>query len=194
MDEKTITVRWAIKGYRVYKIKPHENIPMTVEHEPDDSHEPNAMVVKMPDATTIDSKYLNDITRESSDGNQTVAEIAGKIVGHVPANLCRAFKKCIDLGLTKCIKCCYNGRVYRRVNVPYNQSFQRRSPGKDRQGGGVEIGCNYVITVKQEVFNQVLRILCTCLKEEDYERVTFQTDLGNWFFGNFERQFNHDDW
>jgi len=57
MDEKTITVRWAIKGYRVYKIKPHENIPMTVEHEPDNSHEPNAMVVKMPDATTINNRF-----------------------------------------------------------------------------------------------------------------------------------------
>ena len=88
----------AIKGYHIFKIKPHPLIKMLVVNDIQNPKDENAMLVKMPPLDDIPSRLHQDVTRKKKgahEKDQTVDEIADEIVGRVPANLCRVFRELI---------------------------------------------------------------------------------------------------
>ncbi|KAL4239860.1 hypothetical protein ACF0H5_000660 [Mactra antiquata] len=83
MAARMIHIKWSIKGYHVYRVRPHPQILLKIVPEPQNRFDPNAFVVEMPGLNEI-PRYLHDTeTRE----RQNVRSIAGCQVGHLPANL-----------------------------------------------------------------------------------------------------------
>ena len=83
-----------IKGYHIFYIRPHSEIPMKVLHERGNKYDPNAVAIWMPDLEDIDSKLHDCITRNERPGKpcQKVRDVAGCMVGRVPANLGKIFR------------------------------------------------------------------------------------------------------
>ena len=82
-----------IKEYHVYHIGPTKSIKMQVEKEQDNEFYQYAMVVKMPEANQMSNDILQEISRPAKKNtlnNVLVKDIAGKLVGRVPANLGKA--------------------------------------------------------------------------------------------------------
>ena len=74
---------------------------MLVEKEYENVKDPSAMIIKMSMLGDIPEKYHNDITKENKGkekSEQRVVDIAGKVVGRVPANLCRMLRQLLDEG------------------------------------------------------------------------------------------------
>lgn len=96
-----------IKGYHIYRVRPHPEIEMIVQKDILNSYDPHAMFVTMPQLEDIDSQLHNSITEPSKgkEKEQIVEEIAGKHVGRVPANVCEFFNKLLIDGDVKEITC-----------------------------------------------------------------------------------------
>ena len=127
---------------------------MDVKNENDNKYDPYAMLVVFPVLSKIPEALKNSITRERKGDRpeQRVKEVAGKVVGHVPANLCKVFRKLSENGLlAEDIKVLYTGIVAQSVRPPSGQSYWRNlSGGLDRPGGGVDIHCQYLVRVKKK--------------------------------------------
>ena len=82
-----------IKGYHIHHIRPHFDVPMVVKHEADNAYDPNAHSVFMPPLENIPSSLHGAVTRpaKKSRKEQIVRDIAGAMVGRVPANLGEMF-------------------------------------------------------------------------------------------------------
>ena len=173
-DWKEIAVLWSIKGYHSSRIRPCEDIPMLVLPEDGNAYDENAMMVKMPDI--IPEEYHDRTTREGDARQRTqkVADIVGKQVGRVPANLCRAFGDLLtnDM-LVGEITCHYGGTARRSIDVPTHQSFKRSRTrqGRDRQGGGAELNCSYHIRVKGSRYEDAVRTFRQRLSREEMAKV-----------------------
>ena len=90
-----------IKGYHYFKVRPHREIKMNVEKEVGNVRDESAMVIKMPPLQQISKSYHFDVTRPSKsprERDQRVIDVAGNVVGRVPANLCRIFRRLLDCG------------------------------------------------------------------------------------------------
>ena len=85
----------AIKGYHVFRVKPHNLVNMDVIPEMDNKYDSNAMIIKMPPLHNISDLLLN----EKTDDGKFVKEIAGKIVGRVPANISKVFNELLKSGM-----------------------------------------------------------------------------------------------
>lgn len=98
---KGVSVKWSIKGYHIFQRRPLHEIMMMVETEDNNPVDPSAMIVVMPDMEDIFWAYRGMVTRPSSRGRpqQTVEDIAGKVIGRVPANLCKFFRALIAEGI-----------------------------------------------------------------------------------------------
>ena len=96
-----------VKGYHNFRIRPHTDIGMVVEREVENTYDPYAMLVKMPELTKIPAELHNNVTRpaKGKDIEQVVKHIAGKTVGRVPANVCRLFYELLRDGDVKEIAC-----------------------------------------------------------------------------------------
>ena len=88
-DFKLLKIRWSIKGYVNFQIRPHVEIPMRCIDEESNKYDEFAMLVMFPDISEIPIHLHNDVTRERKGGRpeQRVKDIAAKPVGRVPANL-----------------------------------------------------------------------------------------------------------
>lgn len=78
--ERSVRITWSIKGYHYFQVRPHVDIIMKVEPEPNNPRDPFAMKVVMPALYDIPAEYHDNSTRDatSSRPRQTVRQIAGK--------------------------------------------------------------------------------------------------------------------
>lgn len=84
-----------IKGYHIFYIRPHVDIPMKVLPENGNKYDPSAMAIWMPPLDAIESKLHNVVTRGERPGIpcQRVRDAVGRMVGRVPANLGKIFRE-----------------------------------------------------------------------------------------------------
>ena len=84
----------AIKGYHIYHVRPHRGISMVVRKEHTNSYDENAMIVEIPKKEDLPVSFLEEISRPAKGTKNCVKvkDIAGKLVGRVPANLGRIFR------------------------------------------------------------------------------------------------------
>ena len=82
----------AVKGYHISKITSLIEMTMIVEREEENEFDLYAMVVKIPEIDHIPLEDQNKITREK-EPQQRIKDIAGKVVGRVPANLGKLFSR-----------------------------------------------------------------------------------------------------
>ena len=87
---KLILKNRAIKGYHIFKITQLIEMTMIVEREEENEFDPYAMVIKIPEIDHIPLEDRNKITREK-EPQQRLKDIAGKVVGRVPANISKLF-------------------------------------------------------------------------------------------------------
>ena len=82
-----------IKGYHIFKRRPHDSIEMIVKKEDSNPRDPYAMVVNMPEITEIHPSYHDEVTRaaKGKEPEQKVRDAAGRTIGRVPANICKIF-------------------------------------------------------------------------------------------------------
>ena len=69
-----------VKGYHIFKIRPLVDVAMLVLPEPHNMYDSNAMLVKMPG--------FQELSHHGAVAEDKVKEVADKVVGRVPANLC----------------------------------------------------------------------------------------------------------
>ena len=150
-----------IKGYHVYKVRPHPDIKMVVEKDIHNSYDPYAMLVTMPQLKDITSELHKSITKASKgkEKEQTVEQIAGKHVGRVPANVCKLFNKLLLDGDVKEITCrSVEKPTLSRIPAP-EQSFKRKPKGIDRRGGGAVIPRYYTLSCYESSYKKVIEYL-----------------------------------
>lgn len=84
-----------IKGYHIFKVRPHSDIKMLVKHEDDNKMDENAMKIVMPVIEEIAHNLREAVTRKADKKRpeQKVCDIAGKMVGRVPANLGKVIRE-----------------------------------------------------------------------------------------------------
>ena len=123
-----------IKGYHIYKVKPSFGTRMSVEREPDNKYDPCALVIKL----------RNE-----------------KMVGRVPANLCKIFSSFMQERKVLKISCVAVGAPTLSKHVEPQQSYrkQRQRSGRDREGGGAVIPCKYVLQCFDSCYSDVLESL-----------------------------------
>ena len=137
----------AIRGHHFFKRRPHTATEMLLEKEEDNSYDVNAMVIKMPDLIQIDKQYLDITVRpcKGKEPEQKVKDNAGKVIGRVPANICKIFKELITSNQVKKITCMSTDNPNISKVPPSQQSFRKNQHGFDRRGGGGIIPCRYII-------------------------------------------------
>lgn len=92
---KEISLEYScIKGYHHFKRRTHNEIEMVVEEDNNNVHGHTAMIVRMPQVNNISAQLLDIVVQEAigKEEQQTVRVNAGKIIGHVPANLFGVFR------------------------------------------------------------------------------------------------------
>lgn len=177
MSEEVAKVDWSIKEYVHFKIRPSLSIPMFLEYEVNNPKDTNAILVKMPPISSIDRSKHNVTTREKKGSRpaQYVHEIAGKTVGRVPANLCRALRKISDQNhLSKPIIVEYKGELNPSSQPPKYQRFKRSSNGgKDRAGGGMDLKCCYVLNIKNGSLEKCINVFKECLSTQNMSNIKY---------------------
>ena len=99
VDEMKIAIQDSfIKGYHIFCIRPHPEVTMVVRQEENNKFDHNIHSLWMPSMADIPILFRGAVTRPAKNGKpeQTVAEIAGRMVGRVPANLGEVFKDLKD--------------------------------------------------------------------------------------------------
>ena len=161
----------SIRGYYFFKRRPHTAIEMLLEKEEDKSYDVNAMVIKMPDLIQIDTQYLDITVRpcKGKEPEQKVKDNAGKVIGQVPANICKIFKELITSNQVKKITCISTDNPNISKVPPSQQSFRKNQDGFDRRGGGGIIPCQYIIYCCDSTFEKLRNILHESLKELKFQ-------------------------
>ena len=161
----------SIRGYYFFKRRPHTAIEMLLEKEEDKSYDVNAMVIKMPDLIQIDTQYLNITVRpcKGKEPEQKVKDNAGKVIGRVPANICKILKELITSNQVKKITCMSTDNPNIRKVPPSQQSFRKNQHGFDWRGDGGIIPCRYIIYCYDSTLEKVRNILHESLKELKFQ-------------------------
>lgn len=78
-----------IKGYHIFEITPHIEVEVEVEKEVGKRFDPFAVIVNVPILEKIAPELHGETTRVEKREwpKQVVQDIAGKVVGRIPANL-----------------------------------------------------------------------------------------------------------
>ena len=98
--------------------------------------------------------------------DQKIRDVAGKKIGNVPANLCAVFKDLLGRGVATRITARSTAEKPRAsVRPPTQQSFQKRTLGLDRRGGGVVLDCRYIIHVTSSGRSTAIRRLEDIIEE-----------------------------
>ncbi len=165
-----IRITWSIKGYHAYRIKPTGDIKLTVVPDPHNRFDPHAMAVRVPQVEQI-PQHLRNRLWDSRAGQQPVQELAGAMVGHVPANLCTVFHRLQEMGMVRGhITARAVGRARQTQNPPPWARFQR-GVRRDNAGGGAEIPCVYKITVARVHLRQAMRVFEEHLTHGERQRL-----------------------
>ena len=114
-----------IKGYHIFKTRPHSDIPMITERDFNNKYDKFAMIVKMPTLENIPSSLQEAVLRPAKC--QKGKDNAGKVVGRVPANVCRIFAELIQTEKIKKIQCVAVGPPTLSKTVDHQRSFKRGS-------------------------------------------------------------------
>ncbi len=94
----------------------------------------------------------------------------GRMVGHVPANLCRILSELLDEAKITKISCIAVGSPCSSKYVDPRQSFRRNPKQRnDREGGGAVIPCKFVLKTYDSCYDKVIKTLQTLLKSKDLE-------------------------
>ena len=138
-----------ITGLHATKKSCHSTIALNVV--PDSTgKDPDAMKVVVPGLESLKPESLDLITWPKNPMrkryiDQLVRDVAGQKIGNVPANLCGAFKELLNDGHAVTITARATAEKPRAsTKPPTKQSFQKRSNGLDRRGGGV-LDCIYTL-------------------------------------------------
>lgn len=138
-------------GYHAFQIRPIPQIRLLVRPEHNNPYDPYAMKVMMPSLEDIPLHLHELVTREASHRHpeaQRVQDIAGRQVGRVPANLCRAMRALMERDLISGqITATYCESVGPSVTPHALQSYQR-GQYQDRPGGGAELSCIYLLRLR----------------------------------------------
>ncbi|XP_071121977.1 uncharacterized protein [Mytilus edulis] len=171
MNVRPIKFDWSIKGYHVFRLRPHVEIPLNVELEVNNPYDPHAMKVSVPALQHI-PQHLHDTVTKDGNPPQRVRHIAGKQVGRVPANLCKAFHLLTTRGYVENITCRYTGEATVSTRPLSHQQFRRRRGNErhDQPGGGADLKCHYVIQIKKEYFEHAMHIIEECVTHEDLQQ------------------------
>ena len=151
MPLSMIAVDWSISGYHVFRVRPHKDIRMFIQLEPENRYGRYAVKVIMPRLEYIAANLLDEETRDG----QKVRDIAGRVVGRVPRCSCTAFSKLIEHNLCGI----GNFRVTCQGHVDVTQA-------------GPELGCTYLLSVPSERFREAMSIFETYLSRQDLERIS----------------------
>ena len=169
---RMITVKdSSIKGYHQIRRRPYASIEMLVTPEKENEFHPKAMVVKMPTLENILLKYHKELTREEMKGlpGQKVKDIAGELIGRVPANFCKRFRRLLlekDVISTTC-QSTENPTISKKYDS--RQSFKRNPGKKDRRGGGAIIPCSYYLKCNDENYNRIYLIVEGTLRDLEFK-------------------------
>ncbi|XP_074644266.1 uncharacterized protein LOC141901088 [Tubulanus polymorphus] len=136
-------VCWSIKGYHIYRRRPTVGTELIVYPEVGNKHEKDAMIVKT----------VND-----------------KIVGRVPANLCRVFALMLQAGYTDEVTCVYTEEVFSRKKK-FTSYRRSRSGRMDREGGGMELACESTAEYNFEDRGNIQEIINKNIKNLDLEKI-----------------------
>ena len=113
---------------------------MVVEPEIGNKYDADAMVIKMPKLENIPIRYHDEMLPSSTE---RVKDISGKVIGRVPANICKLFRELLDRGYISSILCFCIDNPSHSKHPHYSQAYQKRSGKNDRQGGGGVIPCRF---------------------------------------------------
>ena len=161
----------SIRGYHFSKRRPHTEIEVLLDKEEDNSHDVNAMVIKMLDLIQIDKQYLDITVRpcKGKEPEQKVKDNAGKIIGRVPANICKIFKELITSNQVKKFTRMSRDNPNISKVLPSQQSFRKNQHGFDRRGGGGLAPCQYIIHCYDSTFEKIRNNLHESLKELKFQ-------------------------
>ena len=59
---REIAILWSVKGYHIFRVRPHPEIPLQVLPDPGNKYDKDAMKVMMPES--VNSEFLDKIIRE----------------------------------------------------------------------------------------------------------------------------------
>ena len=151
----------SIKGYHIFKVTPYQTIKMLVEKDKENSYDPHAMVIKVPDLKNIPVELHDRVTKEAKGktSKQTVRDTTGMTVGRVPANVCALFHKLLEDGDVREITCVSVDKPMQSKTPSFRQSFKWNTKGYDRCGGGAFIPCTYYLTCFDESAQRVFKFM-----------------------------------
>ena len=151
-------------------------MPLRVIPEEGNKFDENAMIVVI--SSHAPPEMLEQVTRKG-DGKrkpQKVKDILGKQVGRVPANLCRVFRELLGRNIIiESILCYYGGKIGHSKNLHFQQDFKRAHTrqGIDTAGGGAELTCSYFLLIKDDCYEEAVKLFKKRLQKEDIEKFLF---------------------
>lgn len=97
----------------------------------------------------------------------------GRQVGRVPANLCKAFRELQSRRLIEEVTCTFTGEVRESQNPHIFQRFRRNTNGHDTAGGGAELGCDYLVHIKPQNFENAMHVFEGLVPMNELDRRIF---------------------
>ncbi len=157
--DNPINIAWSIKGYHVNRLKPPPEVTLDLQREPQNRFDPHAVIVKIPRLHDM-PQHVQGLQCHTRAGIRPLREMAGRTVGHVPANLCRVFAILQDRGLLlEPITANTVARAQQTVHPPVWARFRRGAAGgRDRAGGGAEVSCTYHVHVHVQQLRTVMAL------------------------------------
>ena len=103
--------------------------------------------------------------------DQLVEDVLGEKIGNVPAKLCGLFRRLLDSGCVRSIKCFSSGIKPCPSRIPVtDQKFSKGcNGGMDTRGGGLVLDCKYEITVAGQQSSCVIEEIKTFLSSNEGE-------------------------
>ena len=131
---KTVTVDWVITGYHKFRVKPNNGEYLRLKYEKDNLYDPYAILV----------------LRKADD----------RVIGRVPANLCRCILKLKNLNVASKFKCLFTGQINQSKKPHYLTPFgKNKNGGHDRAGGGAILSCIYSFEVEDDNIPKMQNII-----------------------------------
>ena len=130
-------------------------IPMNLKNDEENCRGPFAIYVIFPEIDDIIPRLRDAVTRESKGARpeQRVSQVAGKVVGHVPANLCRVFRE-IEGFLFQPIAVLYTGGIKQICKPTCIAEIPKKSPGWSGPSRG---RCRFALYIRSSRKNRFLQ-------------------------------------
>ena len=121
--------------------------------------------------SNIPCEFHDKVTREAK-GNfpeQRVKDIADKVVGRVPANLCKLFLCVLTKREVSNITCIASESPTLNKIPPPQQSLFRNKGGHDRRGGDVVKPCKFQLWCYDPTYGNVYQYFTKTLQELSFQ-------------------------